>query len=53
VVTVQSNTARTEAVIVGMSASLGFITTKITGRQFGGEWNITIKGLKWLNERDY
>lgn len=52
VVTVQSNAARSEAVVVGMAASLGYITTKLTGRQYGGEWNITIKGLKWLNERD-
>lgn len=47
---VQSNTARTEAALVAMAASLGLITTQISPHRFGRDWRITNKGLLLLNE---
>jgi hypothetical protein len=49
---VQSNTARSEAALVAMAASMGLITTFISSHQFGREWRITNKGLLLLKEED-
>lgn len=47
---VQSNLARSQAPLVAMAASLQLITTRLTRDLFGGVWQITVKGQKWLNE---
>ncbi len=47
---VSSNFARANAELVGMAASLQLITTRVTKDVFSREWNITSKGLRWLNE---
>jgi len=49
---IQSNTARREAALVAMAASMGLITTQISSLQFGREWRVTNKGLLLLNEED-
>lgn len=33
-----------------MAASLQLITTRVNAAVFSREWQITIKGLRWLNE---
>lgn len=48
----KSNYARDNAEIVGMCASLQLITTKCGTNVFGGAWQITGKGLAWLNEKE-
>jgi hypothetical protein len=47
---IQSNTARRDADVVAMAASMGLITTEITPHMFGRDWRITNKGLLLLNE---
>lgn len=47
---VSSNFARANAELVGMAASLQLITTRVTKDVFSREWQITSKGLRWLNE---
>lgn len=49
---IKSNYARDNAEIVGMAASLQLVTTKIGASKFANEWNITTKGLTWLNEKE-
>jgi hypothetical protein len=51
-VRVKSDFARTNADIIGMAASLQLITTKVGPSTFAGAWQITSKGLVWLNEKD-
>ena len=48
--TVQSNFARANAEVVAMASSLQLITTRINRDLFGCEWQVTSKGLRWLNE---
>jgi hypothetical protein len=50
---IQSNTARRDADLVAMAASLGLITTQITPHTFGRDWRITGKGLLLLNEGNH
>lgn len=47
---VSSNFARANAELVAMAASLQLITSRVTRDVFSREWNITTKGLRWLNE---
>lgn len=47
---IQSNTARRDADIVAMAASIGLITTQITPGTYGRDWRVTTKGLELLNE---
>lgn len=47
---IQSNTARRDADLVAMAASMGLITTEITPHTFGRDWRITNKGLTLLHE---
>lgn len=47
---IQGNTARTDADIVAMAASMGLITSQISPNEFGRDWRITGKGLLMLNE---
>jgi hypothetical protein len=47
---IQSNTARRDADVVAMAASMGLITTQITPHTFGRDWRVTGKGLVLLNE---
>jgi hypothetical protein len=47
---VSSNFARANAELVGMAASLQLITTRVTKDVFSRDWQITSKGLRWLNE---
>jgi hypothetical protein len=47
---IQSNTARRDADLVAMAASMGLITTEITPHTFGRDWRVTSKGLVLLNE---
>jgi hypothetical protein len=51
-VTVKSDFARKHAEYVAMAASLQLITTRITSGVFGSEWQVTSKGLRWLNETE-
>lgn len=48
--TVQSATARSHAEVVAMAASLQLITTRVNSQVFSRNWQITTKGLMWLNE---
>jgi hypothetical protein len=48
--TVQSATARSQAEVVAMAASLQLITTRVNAQVFSRNWQITNKGLRWLNE---
>jgi hypothetical protein len=48
--TVQSHTARSKAELVAMAASLQLITTRVNSQVFSRSWQITNKGLRWLNE---
>lgn len=47
---IQSNTARRDADVVAMAASMGLITTQITPGTFGRDWRVTSEGLTHLNE---
>lgn len=49
---IQSNTARRDAALVAMAASMGLITTQIGSHQFGREWRVTNRGLLLLNEEN-
>jgi len=48
--TVKSDFARKFAELVAMGASLQLISTRISKDLYGNEWQVTVKGLKWLNE---
>jgi len=48
--TVQSVIARQHAEVVAMAASLQLITTRVNRDVFSREWQVTNKGLRWLNE---
>lgn len=48
--TTKSAFARMNAELVGMGASLQLITTRISKDLYGNEWQVTVKGLRWLNE---
>lgn len=48
--TIQSDTARAQAAVVAMAASLGLITTQLSPHKFGRAWRITNRGLLLLNE---
>jgi hypothetical protein len=48
--TVQSGFARTNAELVAAAASLQLITTRVNRDVFSRDWQITAKGLRWLNE---
>lgn len=47
---VSSRFARENSELVGMAASLQLITTRVTKDVFSRDWQITSKGLRWLNE---
>jgi hypothetical protein len=47
---VSSRFAREHSELVAMAASLQLITTRVTKDVFSREWQITSKGLRWLNE---
>jgi uncharacterized membrane protein YfbV (UPF0208 family) len=49
-VTLMSNFAQRNMPLIAMAASLQLITTQINRDVFGNEWQITNKGLRWLNE---
>jgi hypothetical protein len=49
---IQGDTARQDADVVAMAASLGLITTQIRPNEFARCWRITNKGLLLLNEDD-
>jgi hypothetical protein len=51
-VMVSSNLARDNAVITGLCASVGFISTKISHNVFSRQWHITPRGLHWLEGQD-
>ena len=48
--TVMSNFAQANAELVAVAASLQLITTRVNRDVFSREWQITAKGLRWLNE---
>jgi hypothetical protein len=47
---VSSRYARENAELVAMAASLQLISTRVNRDVFSREWQITNKGLRWLNE---
>lgn len=49
--TVKSTFAREHAQYVAAAASMQLITTRLTRDTYGSEWQITSKGLRWINER--
>lgn len=51
-VTTKSDFSRFEADTIAMAASLGLITTRITGDVFGREWRVTARGLTMLETFD-
>lgn len=48
--TCKSAFAREYAELVAAAASLQLITTRISKHLYGNEWQVTVKGLRWLNE---
>ena len=48
--TVMSNYAQQNMELVAMAASLQLITTRVNRDVFSRDWQITAKGLRWLNE---
>jgi hypothetical protein len=48
--TVSSDFSRRHAEIIATAASLQLISTRVSGNEFGRNWQITAKGLRWLNE---
>ena len=48
--TVKSGFARSYAEYVAMAASLQLLTTRLSKGLYGNEWQVTVKGLGWLNE---
>ena len=46
----KSNFAREVANEVAVAASIGLLTTKIKGNQYGTTWYITSQGLESFNE---
>ena len=48
--TIMSNYARQNSELVAMAASLQLITTRVNRDVFSRDWQITSKGLRWLNE---
>jgi hypothetical protein len=49
---VRSNTARSCADIIAMAASMQLITSRTAPNVYANEWQITTKGLMWLNETE-
>lgn len=47
----KSNFARIYADEVAIAASLGFISTKIGKDTFDKTWHVTIKGIKFMGEK--
>jgi hypothetical protein len=48
--TVMSNYAQSNMELVAMASSLQLITTRVNRDVFSRNWQITSKGLRWLNE---
>jgi hypothetical protein len=48
--TIMSDYAQQNMELVAMAASLQLITTRVNRDVFSREWQITAKGLRWLNE---
>lgn len=48
--TVSSVFARANARLVAAAASMQLITTRVNRDVYSGDWQITGKGLRWLNE---
>jgi hypothetical protein len=51
-VSVKSDYARANADVVAVAASLQLITTQVGVGSFARAWNISTRGLSWLNERE-
>jgi hypothetical protein len=51
-VSVRSNTARSNADIIAMAASMQLITTRVAANHYANDWQITTKGLTWLRETE-
>lgn len=51
-VKVKSRIARYNADIIAMAASKNLITTRVGPEVYGGGWQITAKGLRYLNETE-
>lgn len=51
-VRVKADYARKHADIIGMAASMQMISTRIGPNVYGSTWNVTGKGLAWLNEKE-
>lgn len=50
--TVSSNLAKDQAALVAMAASMQLISTRVTSTVYSREWQVTGKGLRWLNETE-
>lgn len=51
-VAVKSNVARDNAEIVAMAASMLLITTRVGPNCYAGAWQVTGKGLRYINETE-
>jgi hypothetical protein len=51
-VTVKSDCARDNAEIVAMAASMNLITTRVGPNCYAGAWQISGKGLRFINETE-
>jgi hypothetical protein len=51
-VKVKSDFARAQADVVAMAASQQLITTRVGPNVYAGAWQITAKGLRYLNETE-
>lgn len=50
---VKADYSRANAEIVAMAASLQLISTKVGKNSFAQAWQITTKGLTYINEKDH
>jgi hypothetical protein len=51
-VTVKSDLARENADIVAMAASMALITTRVGPNVYAAAWQVTGKGLRYINETE-
>jgi hypothetical protein len=51
-IAISGDFAREHAALVGMAASMQLITTWSGADTYSHRWQVTTKGLRWLNEQE-
>ena len=49
---VKADYARDHADYIAMAASLGLITTRVGANRFASDWQVTGKGIRYINETE-